>query len=258
MNTAGIGLAIQTISSFRLSLVIAGFVLISLAQGPALAAQSPPSTIEPSPASTGLPLPSHPLFVSELSHVIVMEYEAWFGPNAVTFQTSVAKPVLQSADMQGIGGGYDSSDPAVIKRHVEWMERMDIDAALIELTNNVSCIFNSQAFAEKYLQNCTDLFRSENQSIRDNTGNLYPAWSKLGTRLKLIPMLGGIDPDVLYKDTDGKTAFEKEMEYFGTLIEEHPNLGVIYDGKPLMLIYLGRRKIPCLQTILCGCRFGSS
>jgi hypothetical protein len=105
----------------------------------------------------------------------------------VTFQTSVAKPLLQSTDMQAIGGGYDSADPKVIRQHAAWMEAMGIDAALIEVTNNVSCIFNSEEFAQKYLPNCTELFRSENQSIRDNTGNLYPAWSGLGTRLKLIP-----------------------------------------------------------------------
>lgn len=150
-----------------------------------------------------------PLVVDQHSRVVVLEYEAWFGPNAVTFQGAAAQPELQSPDMQVVGGGYDSADPAVIKQHVEWMEHSGIDAALIEVTNNVSCIFNSEEFAKKYLQNCTDLFRSENQSIRNNTGNLYPAWSRLKARLKLIPMVGGIDDDVLLQDTDGKTAFEK-------------------------------------------------
>jgi hypothetical protein len=57
-----------------------------------------------------------------------MEYEAWFGPNAVTFQGSSAMPLLESADMQPVGGGYDSADPAVIAQHVAWMEYMGIDA----------------------------------------------------------------------------------------------------------------------------------
>ncbi|MGA9964880.1 MAG: hypothetical protein WBQ10_06730 [Terriglobales bacterium] len=43
--------------------------------------------------------PSCPLVVDENSHVVVMEYEAWFGPKAVTFQGSAAMPLLQSADM---------------------------------------------------------------------------------------------------------------------------------------------------------------
>ncbi len=173
-----------------------------------------------------------------------MEYEAWFGPNAVTFQTSAAIPFLQSKDMHAIGGGYDSADPAVIKQHAAWMESLGIDAALIEVTNNVSCIFNSEAFAAKYLSDCNAEFRSQNQTIRDNTGNLYPAWSRIQTPLKLIPLLGGIDQDVLYKDEDGKTAFEKELEYFGALMQQHPELNVIYEGKPLMLIYLGASQDP--------------
>jgi hypothetical protein len=57
---------------------------------------------------------------------------------------------------------------------------------------------------EKYLQNFggCPVLRGDYQSIRDNTGNLYPAWSELGTPLKLIPLLGGIDENVLYKDQD--------------------------------------------------------
>jgi hypothetical protein len=189
-------------------------------------------------------LPDSPLVVDESSHVVVMEYENWFGPNAVTFQGTAAMPFLQSPDMQSVGGGYDSADPAVIKTHLAWFEYLGIDAALIEVTNNVSCIFNSEWFAQKYLTNCTPAFRSYNQTIRNNTGKTYPAWTALGTRLKLIPLLGGIDQNVLYKDLDGKTAFEKEIEYFGALMGDDPGRNVIYQGKPLMLVFLGAAQDP--------------
>jgi hypothetical protein len=185
-----------------------------------------------------------PLIVDGSSRVVVMEYEAWFGPEAVTFPGSAAMPLLQSADMQPVGGGYDSADPAVIKQHVAWFEYMGIDAALVDLTNNVSCIFDSEWFVKRFVSNCTPSFRAYNRNIRDNTGNLYPAWSGLGTRLKLIPLLGGIDSNVLIEDIDGKTAFEKEVDYFGARMHEHPNLEVIYEGKPLMLVYLGAAQDP--------------
>src|SRR5580700_12139855 len=188
--------------------------------------------------------PSAPLVVDGNSHVVVVEYEAWFGPHAVTFQGTAALPLLQSSDMRSVGGGYDSADPAVIKRHVDWLEYMGVDAAISEVTNNVSCIFNSEWFAKKYLPYCSPSFRVYNQNIRDNTGNLYPAWTKLGTRLKLIPLLGGIDQNVLIKDHDGKTAFEKEIEFFGALLEKYPQRQVIYEGKPLMLIFLGAAQDP--------------
>jgi hypothetical protein len=203
-----------------------------------------PFTLAPVSAAQESFRANGPLIVDSSSHVVVLEYEAWFGPSAVTFQGAAAQPLLQSADMQAVGGGYDSADPAIIKQHVEWMEFMGFDAALIEVTNNVSCIFDSEAFAQKYLPNCTDQFRSENRNILNNTGNLYPAWSSLGTRLKLIPMMGGFDNDVLFKDTDGKTAFEKEVDYFGALMRQFPDRNVIYKGKPLMLIYLSAAQDP--------------
>jgi hypothetical protein len=173
-----------------------------------------------------------------------MEYEAWFGPDAVTFQGAAAMPLLQSPDMQVVGGGYDSADPTVIRQHVAWMEHLGIDAAISDLTNNVSCIFNSEWFIKKYVPYCTPSFRISNRIIRDNTGNLYPAWTKLGARLKLTPLLGGSDQDVLIKDTDGKTAFEKEIAYFGSLMEAYPERQVVYEGKPLMLIFLGAAQDP--------------
>jgi len=188
--------------------------------------------------------PAGPLVVDANSHIVVMEYEAWFGPNAVTFQGVSAMPVLQSADMQAVGGGYDSADPAVIRQHVAWMDYLGIDAASIDLTNNVSCIFNSEWFIKKYVSNCTPSFRTYNQNIRNNTGNLYPAWSGLQTTPKLIPLLGGIDQNVLFKDLDGKTAFEKEIAYFSQQMRKYPSLNVIYQGKPLLLIYLGAAQDP--------------
>ena len=184
------------------------------------------------------------LNVGSDSHVVVMEYEAWFGPNAMNFRNVPAKPALQSPDMEALGGGYDSADPAVIQQHVSWLEAIGVDAALIEVTNNVSCIFNSQWFIDTYLPNCTPSFRSSNRTIRDNTGNLYPAWNSLGTKLKLIPMVGGVDNDVLYPDQDGTTAFEREIGYFGGLLQRYPNLSVIYLGKPLMIVFLGAAQDP--------------
>jgi hypothetical protein len=195
-------------------------------------------------ATLGFAASSGPMVVDGNSHVIVMEYEAWFGPQAVTFQGSSAMPLLQSADMQAVGGGYDSADPAVIQQHVEWLESLGVDAAIGDLTNNVSCIFNSEWFVKKYIRNCTRSFRTYNQNIRNNTGNLYPAWSALGTRLKMIPLLGGINSNVLIPDKDGKNAFEKEVEYFGARMRQYPNLNVVYEGKPLMIIFLGAAQDP--------------
>ena len=188
-----------------------------------------------------------PLIVRPDSHVVVMEYEAWFGPNAMNLSPGLPMPLLQSADMASYGGGYDSRDPAVIRKHVEWLEQLGMDAVILDLTNDVSCTFNSEWFVQKYLENTPGncpVNRPYFQGIRDNTGNIYPAWQKLGTRLKIIPQVGGIDQDVLYPDLDGKTAFEKEIEYFGALMRKYPGREVIEDGKPLMLVFVGASQDP--------------
>ena len=124
------------------------------------------------------------------------------------------------------------------------MESLGVDAAIADLTNNVSCIFNSEQFIKKYVPNCTASFRIYNQNIRDNTGNLFPAWTKLGSSLRIIPQLGGIDQNVMFPDVDGKTALEKEIDYFGSLMQQYPGREVIYKGKPLMLIFLGAAQDP--------------
>lgn len=187
---------------------------------------------------------NHPIAATRVgpgTHLVVMEYEAWFGPHAVTFQNAEALPLLRSADMAKIGGGYDSRDPAIIARHVAWIEAMGADAITLDLTNNISCIFNSEWFVRKYLQNFNNCptYRHDYQQIRDNVGNLYPAWTSLGTNLKIMPLLGAIDSNAFIPDRDGKTAFEKEIDYFAALIATYPALSVIYQSKPLLLIYLG-------------------
>ncbi len=180
-----------------------------------------------------------PLYVSDGSHVVILEYEAWFGPNAVTFQDAEAMPILQSADMQGLGGGYDSADPHVIRQHVSWMEYMGVDAASIDVTNNVGCIFSTGPVSRKFCNPPNELFREQNRQILKNTGNLYPAWTKLRTPLKLVPLLGCQTPLDLAVGSDGKTGMQKEVEYFGRLMTEYPQLSVVYLGHPLMMLYVG-------------------
>ena len=67
-------------------------------------------------------------------------------------------------------------------------------------------------------------------TFRSNLANLYPAYRALKTHLKIIPLLGGGEPDILELDSDGTSAFEKQMDYFLNLIESYPELNVKYEG----------------------------
>jgi hypothetical protein len=185
---------------------------------------------------------SAPLIVDDASHIVVMEYEAWFGPRTGIRPQPNLTTCLQSADMEKLGGGYDSTDPFVIAHHIKWLEQEGVDAATLDLTNNVSCIFDGDN-PDIIAKVCPDAkFRVQQLGIRDNAGNLYPAWTRARTRLKIIPLLGGfgrytITPDE--NDPRHRSALEKEADYFGRLMEGHPALSVLYEGKPLMLVYLG-------------------
>jgi hypothetical protein len=211
-------------------LAVATAIAVSCGGGPAAQAANAPTTGG---------VAGRPLTVGDGSHVVMLEYEAWFGPNAVTFQLAEAMPLLQSADMQNLGGGYDSADPHVIKQHVAWMQYMGIDAATIDVTNNVGCIFSEGPVSKKFCNPDNELFRQQNRNILKNTGNLYPSWTALHTRLKLVPLLGCQTYMDLAVGSDGKTGIEKEVEYFGRLMDEYPQLSVLYLGHPLMMLYTG-------------------
>jgi hypothetical protein len=116
---------------------------------------------------------------------------------------------------------------------------MGIDAATIDVTNNVGCIFSTGPVSRKFCNPANELFRQQNRNILKNTGNLYPAWTALGTPLKLVPLLGCQTYLDLAVGSDGKTGIEKEVEYFGRLMDEYPQLSVRYLGHPLMMLYTG-------------------
>jgi hypothetical protein len=233
------------------------------------------------------------LVVDGTSHVVVMEYEAWFGPNAVTFAplSQTPRPLLTSPDMVAVGGGYDSEDPNVIRTHLGLLQSMGVDAAIDELTNNVSCIFDTGAAGldPARLDPCGQTsaalnrsFQISMQQIAANDANLYTAWSKLGTPLKLVPLLAcqdngcltpysnsgavtgfGIDPcpgipgmaaGSLAGNSaiTGGTSFERELAYYGALMAKYPDLNVVYQGKPLVLIFAppGIDDDPCMMQSL--------
>ena len=190
------------------------------------------------------PRAAGPLVVGPRDHVVVLEYEAWFGPKAENFADAEAMPILQSPDMRRFGGGYDSADPRVIAQHVEWMESMGIDAAIVDLSNNVGCIFSTGPVSPRYCVAPYESFRANNRAILRNDANLYPAWTVLRTNLKLIPLIGCQSVRDVTRDPAGVSGFQKAIAYFGSLMARYPALPVVYRAHPLMLVYLGTPASP--------------
>jgi hypothetical protein len=227
-------------------------IVMLLLLAPAAQAQQPaasPATVNVCPgkpprgrAPSGGGIAGAPLNVTDASHIVVMEYEAWFGRHTGVAPQSNVTTCLQSSDMRQLGGGYDSTDPAVIAQHIKWLDQTGIDAVTLDLTNNVSCIFDGDnpKIIDRVCPNRA--FRRQQLAIRDNVGNLYPAWTGQQTRLKILPLLGGFDRYAVKPDKDDprhRSSLEKEADWFGHLIAGNPDLSVIYEGKPLLLIYLG-------------------
>jgi hypothetical protein len=183
-------------------------------------------------------LKANPLIVNADTHAVVMEYTPWFGPNGSHFEDGESIPVLSSDSMKKVGrAGYDSADPVVIAQHVKWMEEMGVDALSVDVTNNTTCIYAINYAAMD--PNCSPAFRAGNQRIRDNFANLYPTFAALGTSLKLIPWLSAQGTAILDLDSDGITPFEKQIVFFQKIMQQYPQLNVVYQGKPLITIFTG-------------------
>jgi hypothetical protein len=208
-----------------------------------------PQPTAPAPSAGGIP--GAPLTADAAHHLVVMEYEAWFGPATGIAPQSAVTTCLQSADMQKLGGGYNSVLPQVVAQHIAWLEQDGIDAVTLDLTNNVSCIFDGDnpAILQQVCPTATQ--RAQNLQIRDNDARLYAEWSAQRTQLKLIPLLGGYDTYALTPDSNDpqhRSALQKEADDFGALIQHFPNLSVLYLGKPMMLVYLGTPVDPSRVT----------
>jgi hypothetical protein len=172
-----------------------------------------------------------------------MEYSAYYGPKAWNTSGCEVYPTLTSSDMPP-GEGYDSADRAVIAQHVEWLEELGIDAITVDVSNDAPCAFDAGP-PNWCLSNPTEV---ENvQAIKSNVAVLYATMSAAPvapTPIKIIPFLDGQNLFLLEPDSALVSALEHELEYFNGLMTEYPQLSVIYEGHPLMMIYLGAQ--PCI------------
>jgi hypothetical protein len=221
-----------------------------------------------------------PLVVTPGDHAVITEYEAWFGPRAVTFYgENEANPILQSPDMVGVSGcpkqcGYDSEDPHVIATHVSWLEYLGVDAVTLDDTNDGACIYDTDKFAADYVYETTpgdpstkttldkstacNVLKPYVVHIGTNNANIYKAWTGLRTPLKAIPALDAADPIAFVPDpydafSPHKSALEKEIDFYGGQMAKFPGMSVVYEGKPLMLLFVAvnaAQTLPLIQNFL--------
>jgi hypothetical protein len=200
--------------------------------------------------------PNQSLVVDSNSHLVVMQYMPWFGPNAFSFDKSPVTPELSSGSMTNYlfdvlnlsagglpqdhlnFGGYDSSDRNVIRTHIQWLKSIGVHAILLDHSNQIVCTFadvtETECGRENYLASL---------AIKQNVRAIYEEFAAEGS-IKIIPLLGA-DSSLVggnnIQATDnfrGKIALLEQSRFFKDLMYRYPNVNVVYEGKPLQVIFL--------------------
>ncbi|MGC8669364.1 MAG: hypothetical protein ACP5VE_14755 [Chthonomonadales bacterium] len=207
----------------------------------------------------GLPMPrdavcSNPVIVRVLprrivhhtdpNHLVGMEWEPWFTPLNVRWDTAEAVPVL---------GNYSSYDRRVIRQHALWMIEAGVDFLLVDWTNN---LWGKQHWSERgpYVD----------ELIRGTTAMLdeYALMKRQGIPVPKVTLLLGLDNG----PQTTTTALNEEMQWVYDHYVANPKyrgLWLYYEGKPLIIPFNGggpavRSGQPPVDTSLFTVRWMSS
>ncbi len=161
--------------------------------------------------------PRHFNIVDDPNHLVIMEYETWFGPGYAQWGNAEAVPVL---------GLYSSLDARIVRQHALWFNEMGFNAVELDWTNNLTSPFPSPAAKE-----CIAA-----------TNLLLRVYSTMAQHPKVLFLVG--PEHNLWrnqKDVYAGPWFKAQMNFLYEHYIHNPryqNMMVTYLGKPLMLLYL--------------------
>ena len=155
--------------------------------------------------------------VTDPDHLVILEYETWFGPGYAAWGREEATPIL---------GHYSSLDPRVLRQHALWFNEMGINAVELDWTNNLIAPFPSDPAKE-----CIAAMDA-----------LLAVYGTMPQHPKII-MLMGPENNVWRDEHDVYAGpnFRQQMNYIYDHYIGNPkysDMFVRYQGKPLMLYYL--------------------
>ena len=161
--------------------------------------------------------PRHFNVVTDPNHLIIMEYETWFGPGYAQWGQEEAIPIL---------GLYSSLDPRVLLQQNLWFDEMGINAVELDWTNNLG-----KSFPDAAAKEC----------IRA-TNALLKVYGKMAQHPKFVFMVG---PDhdrwSSRKDHYRGKWYREEINYLYRHYinnKKYRKWYLQYEGKPLLLLYL--------------------
>jgi hypothetical protein len=162
--------------------------------------------------------PRHFDLVNDPDHMVVMEYETWFGPGYAEWGHEEAIPIL---------GHYSSLDSRIIRQHALWFNDLGIDTVELDWTNNLT-----SAFPNKTARECMA-----------GTQALLDVYLTMAQHPKVVLLMG--PENNLWRDSKQDIYagpwFKQQMEYVYDHYINNPKyrgLFVQYEGKPLILYYL--------------------
>lgn len=199
------------------------------------------------PVSGGTDKYNSPLVVGTNDNIVVMQFEAWFGPQAVSFEIDPSNvqgvpTVIPWYNSNNMSIGYDSADPNIIEQQIELIEAAGVNAIAIDLSNGIACTFGD---GTKYCgsQQSKDSFNA----IKNNVAAVFKKVHEMSlakeTAIKIIPLIGAqrdlVTDDDFAPQADGKAPVQKATDWFLNLYAQYPELAVVYEGKPLFMYYHG-------------------
>jgi len=161
--------------------------------------------------------PKHFDIVEDPNHLVVMEYETWFGPGYAQWGHEEATPIL---------GRYSSLDPRILRQQALWFNELGINVVETDWTNNLTAPFPTPQ-ANECIQATDELFR---------------VYASMKQHPKIVFLMGpehnrwGVRGDVY----DGPW-YKQQLELVYERYIHNPlyrDLYLTYEGKPLLLLYL--------------------
>jgi hypothetical protein len=155
--------------------------------------------------------------VTDPKHLIIMEYETWFGPGYAQWGREEAVPIL---------GLYSSLNPWVLRQQNLWFDEMGINAVELDWTNNLTSRFPNRSAKE-----CIDA-----------TNTLMKVYQHMAQHPKFVFLVGPEHNEWLSRKTPYRGPwYTAEINYLYQHYisnKKYRNWYLKYEGKPLLLLYL--------------------
>lgn len=155
--------------------------------------------------------------VTDPNHLLIMEYEVWFGPGYAGWGKEEAVPLL---------GLYSSLDPRVLRQQNLWFDEMGINVVELDWTNNLT-----QPFPDAAARECIA-----------GTDALLHVYEKMAQHPKFVFMVGPEHNHWSSRKTPYTGPwYDAQLNYLYKYYIHNPKYRrwyLAYEGKPLLLLYL--------------------